>query len=535
MPALNRDGFQSRILPGFMWAFLMIFVHSQGNVSRAGLLLFLLTIFIFQSSLRASETRGQKLAQRYCTPCHTVPLPEHLPRSRWDFVLDWMGNFLGFENREGRLSYLVNADQIPSPPVMKPEELHEIREYYRENAPHQVPQPEKPRSQSLSSMFRAETWRPDSVEPFVPMVRIDTRQQRLFVGDAPGKRLRVYSKEGDLREVHRVTSEPIHIEFEGDDFYLTLIGDLDRDRRKGEILHYRSVPEGYALRRVLGGYFRIAHSLRSDLNDDGIPDFLISAFGDYDRGRVAWLETSKDRYRERILIDRSGAVKGAVCDLNGDGKKEILVLMAQGRNQLLVFRREEDGSFTEQVLIEKFPGFGYNDLLMGDLNGDQLPDLVTINGNNMEMPEPPLRGYHGVRVYLNRGDLRFEEVFFYPMYGATRGVLTDFDRDGYPDIAITAYYPDWKAQRPETFVLLRNQGGQEFEPFSIPETENGRWLSIDAGDLDRDGDDDLVLGNGMAVTGISPADEKRLMSDYGDTAPLLILWNDRNEPGTDNK
>ncbi|HLU99751.1 MAG TPA: VCBS repeat-containing protein [Acidobacteriota bacterium] len=505
----------------------MIFVHFWSHVSRAGNILLMFPLLVLQTSLQASPETDRALAERYCSACHATPLPEHLPQSSWDFVLDWMGNFLGIENREGPLAPLVKADQIPPEPLLKPETLHRIRHYFVRNAPAQIPQPQKPNPRSLQSSFRAEAWRSDELVSFIPMVRIDSNNRRLFVGDAAGKRLLVYSEAGALLEAHRVTSEPIHLEFERDDFYLTLIGDLERDRGRGEIFHYeKKPPDGYQLRRVLGGYFRIAHTVRSDLNGDGVPDFLVAAFGDYDRGRVAWLETREDHYRERILVERAGAVKGAVVDLDGDGREEILVLMAQGRNQLLLFDGK-DGDFRQRVLLEKFAGFGYNDLLVGDLNGDGLPDLVTINGNNMEMPEPPLRGYHGVRAYLNRGGFEFEESFFYPMHGAMRGVLTDFDGDGYPDIGVVAYYPDWSAERPETFTLLRNEEGIRFVPYSHPATGGGRWLSIDAGDLNGDGREDLVLGNGLAVTGISASDERRLGSDYGEGPPLLILWNQR--------
>ena len=32
-------------------------------------------------------------------------------------------------------------------------------------------------------------------------------------------------------------------------------------------------------------------------------------------------------------------------------------------------------------------------------------------------------------------------------------------------------------------------------PFTLPETKMGRWLTMDAGDLDGDGKPDIVLGN----------------------------------------
>ena len=81
------------------------------------------------------------------------------------------------------------------------------------------------------------------------------------------------------------------------------------------------------------------------------------------------------------------------------------------------------------------------------------------------------------------------------MDGCYKAIARDFDGDGDLDLAAIAYFGDFK-RRPEAgFIYLENEGGMQFKPFTLPEAEMGRWLVMDAGDVDGDGKIDLVLGN----------------------------------------
>ena len=63
-------------------------------------------------------------------------------------------------------------------------------------------------------------------------------------------------------------------------------------------------------------------------------------------------------------------------------------------------------------------------------------------------------------------------------------------------------------------------GDYKFQPYSIPGTECGRWLTMDAGDIDGDGKTDLVLGN----FSLAPSFIKSSF-DWKTGPPFLILKN----------
>ena len=107
------------------------------------------------------------------------------------------------------------------------------------------------------------------------------------------------------------------------------------------------------------------------------------------------------------------------------------------------------------------------------------------------------------------------------MYGVSKAVARDFDKDGNLDIAAISFYVDLD-QAEQSFIYLANQGGLNFKAYSTPEAANGKWLTMEVGDFDKDGDVDIVLGsyfhNVVEMT-------KLMMNGVTSFPQLLVLMN----------
>jgi hypothetical protein len=250
---------------------------------------------------------------------------------------------------------------------------------------------------------------------------------------------------------------------------------------------------------------------------------VVSAYGNI-LGNFSWYrQLGPGRYEQHVILDRPGAIRCELRDFDGDGRRDVAVLMAQGKEAFEVLFNEGGGKFSELPALEQHPAWGYAGFQLADFDADEQLDLVTANGDNGEYPSC-LKAYHGVRLYLNRGRAGFKQVFFYPQNGAFCVVTRDFDRDGDLDIASAAYFPDYVRSPEESFVYLENLGGFRFRPFSFPAAQLGRWLVMTAGDVDGDGDEDLVLGAANRTPYGVP---KELSARWEKEGPSILILKNR--------
>jgi hypothetical protein len=498
-------------------------------------------------------SHGQKLARAYCATCHLEPSPDILPKKSWEMALGYMGYMLGMENIDylvghpefaqenvkSKLSYLIREEMFPDAPLLSDSDWQALRNYYVESAAEeplaQVDKPllhwELPQFSIIRSDYRA--------DPAVTtMVYVREETSEAYIGDSASHTIAVIGSDGQLKsepwKFGRAMS-PVDINFSSDVAYVASIGDLYAtgiSKQKLATISQLSLVgkdvDGSSISVVLDDLYRMADMEVADLNGDGILDFVVCGFG-MRQGNVAWFESQDDgSYKEHVLINRAGAVKAQLYDFNGDEYLDIAVLMSDAREAFYILVNNGANEFESTTVFETHPSYGHTYFELQDFNGDGQMDIMTVNGDNVDSdPYNTLKNYHGVRIYLNRGDLRFEEGYFYPMYGAFGAKAADFDNDGDLDIAAISFFPDFNLERRESFVYLQNNGEMEFSAHTTPELVNGRWMTIGAGDLDGDADIDIILGGASIPTGMfAHMDTYR---ELAASAPsILVLRNNSN-------
>jgi len=479
-----------------------------------------------------AQAAEHPLAKAVCGACHLYPEPELLDRATWvNETLPRMKIRLGLSPKDleehPEAALLKESGGFPTAPLITPEEWESIVEFYKSSAP-EKPLPQKSRAPIKMGMpgFTAEFPRFREALPFTTMVKINAQERRLYFGDAEARVLRML--DSNLRSLQRspAGNAPASLHETCSNGWVTMIGSFTpTEAALGALV--RSRKENGLLvqpKSILRNLPRVTHAEFGDLNGDGREDFALSIFGST-TGRFSWFEQAEDgEFIEHELWAKPGAIRSEIRDFNGDGRPDIAVLMAQETETLVIWINQGKGEFHSVDVFRSPASHGHTYFETLDFNRDGKLDFLVTNGDNGEYPSP-LKNYHGIRIYLGRGNLQWKEAWFYPLNGAYSARARDFDLDGDIDIAACSFFPDYVANPRESFVYLENSGGTnfDFQPRTFSQCIAGRWLTMDAGDVDGDGDEDIVLGNYMI--GPSPAPTFLIDAWQTNGPPIALLRN----------
>lgn len=248
---------------------------------------------------------------------------------------------------------------------------------------------------------------------------------------------------------------------------------------------------------------------------EGQPDALLSLSGD----RLV------DRIGGTNLSSLSASYGAAALDFDDDGDVDLFV----ARNEGVTFHRNEGGDppfFSRHPVAIDLPEHSVPlAVSIGDVDRDgdgdlyvsvfvDRPHFVTATFN---VPSHAKAN----RLLRNDGELRFTDVTD-PVTETRQNTFTslfvDLDGDGWQDLVV--------AQNTGQVEILRNRadGLARFEAIESP-SGFGFWMGVAAGDVDGDGDQDLVLTNvGDSFPGFLVRGDRREDQPY---APgWLLLRND---------
>jgi hypothetical protein len=476
-----------------------------------------------QVRLHAKDER----IREHCSKCHFFPPPSTLPRAEWGKKVLKMYDLANQTLLESRQRPLRD---------MKPEEVIEYMEAFAP-AEHDCPPFAGPEGRPG---LRFEEHARRASDPKVAPPGVGGIFLEDLFEDLPGNEVvvcdmlsglvtwgRPAEADAPLETLARLR-HPVRArvaDLDGDGRRDLLVSDLGSapptDAPCGTVEWLRRTgPRTFETITILKGVGRVADARAADLDGDGDLDVVVSAYGWYTTGRTVILwnrgkgADGLPSFGEATLDERQGSITCPVVDLDGDGRLDVIVLIAQENEAIAAYMNRGGGRFMEEkVFAAPHPHHGTSAMDVADLDGDGDLDVVMVNGDTLD-DFLQFKPWQGVTWYENRGTFPFEPRWLGVYYGAQAVSVADLDGDGDPDIVASSMLPrcdpeDQRGKRLPAVAWWEQTSKGVFRPWTLlaGTCENP---ALATGDIDGDGRMDVLVGT------------MRLEDRKAEPSPLLL-------------
>ena len=231
-----------------------------------------------------------------------------------------------------------------------------------------------------------------------------------------------------------------------------------------------------------------------DIDNDGDLDLILTGKGSNSTNARIYQNDGTGSFTEINPGSLTGVCYGSIAlgDIDNDGDLDLILTGNSGSYEARIYQNDSAGNFTE-MNPGNLTGVFNGSIALGDIDNDGDLDLI-------------LTGFRGIpifisKIYANNGIGEFVEINVGSLPGVLGSsiALGDIDNDGDLDLILTGFYTDggdhYEAR------IYRNDGTGSFTEIYVGFLEGTQNNSIALGDIDNDGDLDLIL------TGLTSSDD----------------------------
>ena len=474
-------------------------------------------VLVVVSCAPEPEPRGKVLYNQYCASCHMAPSIDHLPKDIWkNSVLPDMAARMQIEELYNDPSTVQEGFR----PKIKLADWVALEEYILILAPEELPETPRPTTKTSTGFTEKPLEVDNENGAFYTYLAMDTTSRNLLVGNIQGQLFSYDVATGSSTQKYQGTTPITWYSKQMNEEFITEVGILDpSELERGKIV--KKVAEDTLSIAPL--FHRPVHTLVEDLNKDVNLEMVVSEFGN-EKGQLSLVVSSAGGEEKRTLLNQPGCIRTVSKDMDGDGLLDLVVITSQGNESITVLYQKESLKFEARRVLE-FPSiYGSSWFELVDYNKDGFIDIITVNGDNADKSYVH-KPYHGMRIHLNDGQNNFTETYFYPLNGATRVTAHDFDEDGDIDFGVLSTFPNYDEAPELSFVYLENTDAENylFSTQVLTQPNAGRWFLLDKGDVDSDGDMDIVLSSFTYV--FTPVPDALSKQWSNTNVDLLLLEN----------
>lgn len=257
-----------------------------------------------------------------------------------------------------------------------------------------------------------------------------------------------------------------------------------------------------------------------DLNKDGALDIIVGRLG----GLTLLISNGSGGFSSAsIPIESQEQVSNiGLMDIDRDGKLDIIA-QSWWQGAALLYGNGAGGI---RAIDSLHTGAnGYNDLKVGDVTGDGIPDLLLVSQQSFDFYVYPHNGYNGFgpqRTYPKPHAESFN----------SSGAIIDANQDGRNDVVVAS---SGNGPRSGLWLYLQTADGRLAEPQALPTTYDP-FSALYTRDLDRDGRPDLIADYGGVIgrymqspNGLQPPTSTRLGAN--NSWPGSLAFGDLNGDG----